>query len=338
MRRVVVAFSCLALIGLGLTGCGINRFEQRDAWRTQAEETCLAQKQVIPSAYMALAPEINGPGTCGITHPFKVAAFAGGSVSLKQNVTLGCPMIPRIDTWLNEVVQPAASLYFGTTVAEVRSGSYSCRSRNNQRGARLSEHSFGNAVDVMAFRLEDGREIAVAKGWRGAEVEQEFLREIFVGACTYFTTVLGPGSDAFHYDHFHLDLARHDPRGERHICKPIIKFTPRLEAGAEPGPARVRALPAPRPAPVRVAPAEEPIDAEEDDPFEAAPTTSRAPPQTTRLASERPAQPAPAPRASPLPPARPPMAYARSAQAAPAPLPREPVVLQPHLSTSQPIY
>ena len=64
--------------------------------------------------------------------------------------------------------------------------------------------------------------------------EQEFLREAFVGACRYFTTVLGPGSDAFHYDHLHIDLARHDPRGERRICKPILKFSPRIDPEQQP--------------------------------------------------------------------------------------------------------
>jgi hypothetical protein len=82
----------------------------------------------------------------------------------------------------------------------------------------------------MGFILADGREISVVKGWRGADpTTQEFLREAFVGACRYFTTVLGPGSDAFHYDHFHIDLARHDPRGQRRICKPILKFAPRID-------------------------------------------------------------------------------------------------------------
>jgi len=228
MRRGSVAFSALALIGVGLAGCGLFRSEQREAWRNQAEEACLSRKLVQPSAYMSRMSAIEGPGACGMNHPFKIAAFAGGSVGLASPVTLACPIVPTIDSWLAEVVQPAASLYFGSAVVEVRSGSYSCRSRNGRRGARLSEHSFGNALDVMAFRFADGREVAVVKGWRGAPEEQEFLREVFTGACNYFTTVLGPGADAFHYDHFHLDLARHDPRGERHVCKPVLKFTPRL--------------------------------------------------------------------------------------------------------------
>jgi hypothetical protein len=60
----------------------------------------------------------------------------------------------------------------------------------------------------------------VLKGWKGGEQEQAFLREIHGGACRNFATVLGPGADAFHYDHFHFDLARHGRRGDRSICRP----------------------------------------------------------------------------------------------------------------------
>jgi len=229
MRRGLVAFVALSLVGLGLTGCGLFRFEQREPWRAEAEQACLSQRLVQPTAYMALSSRIDGPGACGMDHPFKISAFANGEVGLKSKVTLACPIIPRIDQWLEEIVRPAAMMYFGTRLLDLKAGSYSCRPRNSQRGAKLSEHSFGNALDVMGFALADGREVSVVKGWRGHPAEQEFLREVFVGACRYFTTVLGPGSDAFHYDHLHIDLARHDPRGYRRICKPYIKFTPRID-------------------------------------------------------------------------------------------------------------
>src|SRR5918993_813562 len=241
MRRGLVAFGTLTLVGLGLTACGSMRYEQREPWRSEAEEACLSSGQVRPSAAVVRAAKIDGPGACGMDYPFKVAAFANGGVGLRKPTTLACPIIPRIDTWLEEVVRPAATLYFGVPVTDLRAGSYSCRPRNNRSGAKLSEHSFGNALDVMAFVLADGREVTVLKGWRGAPAEQEFLREVFVGACRYFTTVLGPGADAFHYDHFHIDLARHDPRGERGICKPLLKFAPRLDGTQQ-------RLPAPRPA------------------------------------------------------------------------------------------
>jgi hypothetical protein len=310
MRRGSVAFSALAFIGLTLAGCGLFRYEQREAWRNQAEAACISQKLVQPTAYMSRLSAIEGPGACGINHPFKIVAFASGSVALASPVTLACPIVPTIDSWLAEVVQPAASLYFGVAVVEVRSGSYSCRSRNGQRGARLSEHSFGNALDVMAFRFADGREITVARGWRGAYEEQEFLREVFTGACNYFSTVLGPGADAFHYDHFHLDLARHDPRGERHVCKPALKFTPRLGAdGASQAPAERRQWQPEEPAP---------LDQEEDDdPF----AISSTPAPRSTYAS--------APAGAP--PAYPPHALAPAAQG-PAPA-GGPMLLQPQLWT-----
>ena len=118
MRRGLVAFSTLVLVGLGLTGCGLFRWEQREAWRTQAEEACLAQRLVQPSAYMSRASRIDGPGSCGMDYPFKVAAFAGGSVGLRKQATLACPIIPQIDAWLEGVVKPAALLYFGNPPAK----------------------------------------------------------------------------------------------------------------------------------------------------------------------------------------------------------------------------
>ncbi|HZH52902.1 MAG TPA: extensin family protein [Microvirga sp.] len=278
MRRGLVAFIALSLVGLGLTGCGLFRFEQREPWRAQAEEACLSQRMVQPSAYMALSSKIDGPGACGMDYPFKVSAFNNGSVGLKSKVTLACPIIPRIDMWLDEIVKPAAMMYFGVPLADLKAGSYSCRPRNNRSGAKLSEHSFGNALDVMGFALADGREVSVVKGWKGSPAEQEFLREVFVGACRYFTTVLGPGSDAYHYDHLHIDLARHDPQGQRRVCKPILKFTPRID------PERSREVYQ------AAAPTADisPVDMEEDVPSEGYPVTSHEP-----------AAPSPAPLPSP---------------------------------------
>jgi len=334
MRRGVVAFSVLVLIGLGIAGCGLSRYEQREPWRLQAEQACLSQKLVQPSAYMARVSEISGPGTCGMNYPFKVAAFAEGTVGLTTRATLACPIIPRIDHWLNDVVQPAAATYLGSAVVEVRSGSYSCRPRNNRRGARLSEHSFGNAIDVMGFRLADGREVTVAKGWRGPPEEQDFLRETFVGACELFTTVLGPGADPFHYDHFHLDLARHDPRGVRRVCKPVIKFTPSsqvAEAAAQPAPSPPRQPPPPG------------LD-EGEDPFaidaEARPRLSpRAPVGEVRSLASAPRAAAPvhtlpAYAPSPRPPSAgldlPPGAVPQASAAPGRPLPLQPQVFNGH--------
>lgn len=234
MRRVSVAFGVLTGISLVLTGCSLLPGEQREAWRMDAERACLARGDVTPSAYASRMSPISGPGSCGITRPFKVTALGGGEVQLSNPATLGCPVIAETERWLAEIVQPAAMLYFGSRVSRIRSGDYACRTRNSRPGARMSEHAFGNAVDVMSFTLADERTVTVLDGWRGDQAERGFLREVFVGACRYFTTVLGPGSDAFHYDHFHLDLARHGRNGDIHVCRPDIDFTPRIDPDAPP--------------------------------------------------------------------------------------------------------
>ncbi|CAH1663991.1 extensin-like domain-containing protein [Chelatococcus asaccharovorans] len=216
------------LVVLALAGCGLFVMEKRAAWRGEAESACLAaHKELRTSAYFEQARAISGPGACGMDYPFRVSAFGEGSIALKSRPLLACPAITTTDRWFAEIVQPAAMLYFGQPVTAVNAGSYSCRSMNNKAGAARSEHSFGNAVDIMSLTLADGRVITILKGWRGAPEEQEFLREIFVGSCRYFSTVLGPGADAYHYDHLHLDLARH-AKG-RTICKPVIKFAPRID-------------------------------------------------------------------------------------------------------------
>lgn len=228
MRRGTVKYLVCSAILVLMSGCGLFVYEQRAPWRDEAERTCLSSGVVKVTPWVEPAREISGPGACGMLQPFRVSAFADGTVGLTSRATLACPLIPVVDGWLEDVVQPAAQLYFGTRVSELRAGSYSCRNVNNRAGGPRSEHSFGNALDVMAFRFADGRELTVERGWRGAPRDQEFLREVFVGLCSRFTTVLGPGSDAEHYNHFHFDLARHS-RG-RSVCKPILKFEPRLPA------------------------------------------------------------------------------------------------------------
>ena len=238
MRRAHLALIALGIVGAaGLAGCGKFQKPQRAAWRDQAEAACMASRQVQISSYVSLRGKpIDGPGTCGMQQPLKVSAFSNGGIGLTSSATLSCPVVATTDKWLAEVVQPAAMNVLGAQVIELRAGSYSCRAMNNGTGtSRSSEHAFGNAVDVFSFRLNDNRVITVKDGWRGSPEEQNFLREVFVGACEHFSTVLGPGADPMHYDHFHIDLARHS-KG-RHICKPVIKYTPNYNL-QPPDPAR----------------------------------------------------------------------------------------------------
>ncbi|HWP26864.1 MAG TPA: extensin family protein [Xanthobacteraceae bacterium] len=150
--------------------------------------------------------------------PLRPLPFTG-PVEVKPAATLACPLVAALDHWMVQAVQPAAQRWFRQPVVEIRQiSSYSCRSMNNQRGARISEHAFGNALDIAAFVLADGRMVKVRDGWRGAPEEQGFLRDVQAAACEHFTTVLAPGADAFHYDHIHVDLMRR--ANGRRICQP----------------------------------------------------------------------------------------------------------------------
>lgn len=245
----------LALLALGggvfLSGCGFLRFEQREAWRAEAELACMRAGIVRETPYIHPTKPIDGPGPCGTDLPLKVAAFeidpailssyaampqAGGSGSgltaIKPEATMGCPMVAWTDDWVNGAVQPAAKAWFGQNVVEIRTaGSYACRRRNHNPSAKLSEHAFGNAIDVISFVFADGYIVTVKGGWKGTGQEQSFLRDVLYGACERFKTVLGPGSNALHYDHFHLDLARHDARGTRRYCNPKVAAPARPQPG-----------------------------------------------------------------------------------------------------------
>ena len=251
MARCVRPFVLAFIAVLTLSGCGFFSRPERPIWRTQAENACFARKLVTPSESVVPMSEIDGPGICGMTRPLKVSALADGKIGLDKALVIDCPMIPALEAWLNDIVQPDAQARLGQRVATVNVfGAYSCRSVDNIEGARLSEHAFGNAVDVAGFTLADGRTIAYVRDWKRADTQEAaFLHEAHAGACQYFTTVLGPGADVFHYNHIHLDLANHGATntGPRRICKP----TP--APGLLPAPASPDGLP---PAPD----IEEPLD------------------------------------------------------------------------------
>jgi hypothetical protein len=211
------------------------------------------QPSAAPGAPLPITPELDAPiaGSPGSPGPYgqpypERPAYGGGpetvpaqpspsiesvplgparepalssQVSIAPAATLACPLVAALDNWIATGVQPAARRWFGQPVVEIKQiSAYSCRSMNGQRGAPISEHAFGNALDVAAFTLADGRRITVRDGWHGAPEERAFLHDVHAGACRLFATVLAPGSNAFHYDHIHVDLRRHE--SGRSICEP----------------------------------------------------------------------------------------------------------------------
>jgi hypothetical protein len=157
-------------------------------------------------------PPLGPPGTPMVT-------TSAGPVQVEPAATLACPIVSALDQWIMAAVQPAAQHWFRQPVVEIKQiSAYSCRGMNGDPNAHISEHAFGNALDVAEFDLADGHKVSVQYGWHGTPEEQGFLHDVQSAACDQFTTVLAPGANVYHYNHIHVDLMRH--YNARHICEP----------------------------------------------------------------------------------------------------------------------
>jgi len=141
------------------------------------------------------------------------------AAALTPPATLACPIVSALDRWVSAGVQPAALHWFGVPVVEIKQiSAYSCRGMVGTRTSHISEHAFGNAIDIAGFVFADGRKVMVKNGWRGSPEEQGFLHDVQLYACETFNTVLAPGYNAAHYNHIHVDLMRRS--SGRRPCRP----------------------------------------------------------------------------------------------------------------------
>jgi hypothetical protein len=180
--------------------------------------------------------------------PQRAPAAAATQASLTPAATLACPLVSALDRWVSEGVQPAALHWFRQPVVSIKQiSAYSCRDMVGNSSAHISEHAFGNALDVAAFTLADGRTISVQHGWHGSPEEQGFLHDVQLYACQTFTTVLAPGYNAAHYNHIHVDLMRR--ASGRTPCRPnavpgeVVAAKARAHYAAKGAPAYTGSIP-----------------------------------------------------------------------------------------------
>jgi hypothetical protein len=150
-------------------------------------------------------PPIRPGGACGIDYPVKVMALSGG-IRMNPPAILNAKMAVTFAKYVRADFAPAVRWRYFSGIRTIRDGSYSCRNMIGESTHHLSEHAKGNAIDVMGITLESGRVIDVEKpGWFSFR-ERGFLKKVRAEACGYFTTVLGPGYNWAHRNHFHFDL------------------------------------------------------------------------------------------------------------------------------------
>ncbi len=260
----------------------------------QQAETAAPQPQAPSACRLALTeqiaiapsiPDITGPGGCGGTDLVKLEAVVlpdGSRVAVTPAAILRCPMASALAEWMRTDVAPLASSLESRLAALDNFDSYECRGRNRQRGAKLSEHGKANAIDIRGLKLASGRLVSLTDPVSPRGVRESVRQSM----CDRFATVLGPGSDGYHEDHIHIDLAQR--RNDYRMCQWDVH---------EPMPQIAPLLPAPRPdeAPPREVAADQRQDSNHS-PQQAQP--ENAPPeQAEPEQGEQAAQPQPPPAA-----------------------------------------
>ncbi len=189
----------------------------------------MARAKTAPVIPTAVAGEVRGPkrgavcgdrairgqaisrirgriSACGIDNPVKITSVDG--VALSTPATLDCTTAKALKQWVHNGAKPAVGRMGGGIKSLRVVAHYACRTRNNQRGAKISEHGRGRAIDIAAINLNNGTALTVLTDWR-TNRKGAALKQMHKAACGPFGTVLGPNANKYHQDHFHFDTARY---------------------------------------------------------------------------------------------------------------------------------
>lgn len=179
-----------------------------------SEKACRQRLQKLGVKFRDV-PRISRGRSCGIEWPVVLSGLSGG-IQIKPAAQVNCQITEAFARWVKAELVPSARMRYLSGVSAIHQmSSYSCRTMNSRRGAAMSEHARGNAIDVGRIVLKSGKSIAIEPKGFFAFREKGLLKSVRGDSCKYFSTVLGPGSDRYHKDHFHFDL-RVRKSGYRH--------------------------------------------------------------------------------------------------------------------------
>jgi hypothetical protein len=201
--------------------------EQTEAKEAPKEPTpgelCLERLKAAGFQFEPAASPGGSNSACVIDTPVRlkavgVAGRPGLTVRFLDEPLLACRFGERLGHWVTELAAPLLATRMASEVKAVRTGpGYECRNRNRASNGKLSAHALGLAVDIAGFELANGKTLLVKPN--GDERMRAAMTAIRIAACGWFLTVLGPGSDAAHADHMHLDLQQHGSSDRYRICQ-----------------------------------------------------------------------------------------------------------------------
>lgn len=124
---------------------------------------------------------------CIVKNAVRVNSYK--DTKLSGPITLSCPMALRFGEYLQELKPNNIT----------HNGSYNCRKISSS--IMLSEHSYGNAIDITKID-----EASVLSDWIKITSNGKKIQKSYDLACKYFSNILSPDSNEAHRDHLHLDI------------------------------------------------------------------------------------------------------------------------------------
>jgi len=213
-RTIAAAGALIGAILIGLASPD-RAAAQASPAASPAPSACQMRLSPDRAAFKALG-EIGSPAGCGgpdVVLLERIILPDRSEIAVEPPATLRCEMAEAIVHLVRQDLAPAAATMGSALRAIENFDSYDCRGRNRVAGAQLSQHGLANALDIRSVRLKDGRTVRPAD----AAAPREFRAAMKAAVCNRFTTVLGPGSDGYHEDHIHVDLA--ERRGGYRLCQ-----------------------------------------------------------------------------------------------------------------------
>jgi hypothetical protein len=168
------------------------------------------------------APHDNNDA-CFVAMPIRIKHLTaryglGSGIQFPNQPLIDCRLAEPLARWLGEVVAPVFAANFSSPLTAVRTGpGYECRNRNHEETGKISAHAIGLALDIFGFELANGQIVSVES--KNDPVSEAVLRTIRIAGCGWFTTILGPGSDAAHANHLHVDVLQHGSDNRYRICE-----------------------------------------------------------------------------------------------------------------------
>lgn len=172
---------------------------------------CRLALSMLGTRYTQLPPVTDADDPdCGMARPLQVEQIIPG-VPLSGQPVMRCDTARALGLWTRDFLRPAAALLDNAPrLSGLQTGpGYTCRARvgTGAETPKQSEHAYGSAIDIAGFEFDNGSVIPVQPRTDSGGQEESFQRAARGTACLLFTTVLGPGANAAHDTHLHLDLA-----------------------------------------------------------------------------------------------------------------------------------